>query len=582
MRLVADPVGRSSAHRHLEGCGACRRRLAQLQREQAALLTVGATPVAKTLALPPSSDDAAVDGEFEIETRLPTRIGRFPVRSWLSSGGQADLFLGTHPTLGADIVVKIAKHGGNEPDDALSVEHEARALASLQHPGLPRVLDADLHEGRPYLVMELLPGERLSAFLTRRPPTVGEIISRMLQLTDAVLAAHDRGFLHLDLKPDNVLVDGRGNAKLIDFGAAGLQLDRSETPKVPVVFGTPEYMSPEQRSGDPGLWSRRVDVYGLGGVLYFQLFGEAPHANGRPRPTFRPAAKPVWEPNRQSASDDVPQAQVRDDSPHFRLIAICRQALCHSEFGRQACVKCLADELRAVKQSTNLSTRSLAAMCVVLVGVMLGLTSWAISGADKPALTTPAALPPGQLRAQLLTDRGAIPLQQGAPLRTGDQLALFIDSPQPQPTELFLVVSPQIVVPCLPLAEVRDQGGQMRFPGGSDGWPIGSLDRCGLLISIHRPPSATSSYDRLRDVLRSCVVELSHEINCAELRASGPDPDARRRLGSLTSLWKEQTAAEHLQQLQVALDAEFSSYHAIVFRFDAAAGKRDASPRLTW
>lgn len=167
---------------------------------------------------------------------------------------------------------------------------EARATSSLNHPGICTIYDIASHNGLPIIVMELLEGETLKTRLDRNPLTVNETIEFGIQLADALEAAHQRGIIHRDIKPGNIFLTSRGQAKILDFGLAKLKAE----PKIPelvtaraahhdtreaitnlsVIPGTTLYMSPEQAQGK--LLDERTDLFSLGVVLYESVTGHKP------------------------------------------------------------------------------------------------------------------------------------------------------------------------------------------------------------------------------------------------------------------------------------------------------------------
>jgi hypothetical protein len=152
---------------------------------------------------------------------------------------------------------------------------EAEILGAMQHPGIAHVFEAGLDERSgtpwPYMAMELVEGEKLTAFAHRRRLSPSARVALLLRVCDAVHHAHQRGVIHRDLKPANVLVDGTSQPKVLDFGIARALESAAGALELPtlVPIGTPAYMSPEQREG-AAVVDVRSDVYSLG-VLGFEL-----------------------------------------------------------------------------------------------------------------------------------------------------------------------------------------------------------------------------------------------------------------------------------------------------------------------
>ena len=212
-----------------------------------------------------------------------TLLGKYKVERLLGQGGMGSVWLGTHVITGRQVAVKVL-------DDRFLANtavvqrfgREARAASAIQHEGIVEVLDLDMtEEGVPFLVMEFLEGESLATRIERKGKLSEEETVRLgVQLLDALNAAHDRGVIHRDLKPDNVFVVPTGRrgerVKILDFGISSK--NDEVTAKLTVtgsVLGTPHYMSPEQASGDQDL-DRRADIYAAGVLLYECVVGQVP------------------------------------------------------------------------------------------------------------------------------------------------------------------------------------------------------------------------------------------------------------------------------------------------------------------
>ncbi len=188
--------------------------------------------------------------------------GRYLLERKLGHGGMAVVWLATDERLDREVAIKVLS-------DTLTADHdyrgrfarEARVAAGLQHPNLVSVYDYDAGE-RPYLVMEYIEGGDLAARLEAgRPPAAEKLATGLLS---ALSHIHAAGVLHRDIKPQNVLVDGYGHARLSDFGIARPR-DASSLTRTGMVIGTETYLAPEVRAGEPA--SERSDLYSLGVLL---------------------------------------------------------------------------------------------------------------------------------------------------------------------------------------------------------------------------------------------------------------------------------------------------------------------------
>jgi len=208
-------------------------------------------------------------------TLVPGQLleGTYELVERLGGGGMGVVYRARDHRLGRDVAVKVLRLGGGRADEDVRrlFEREARATAQLLHPNIVTLHHVGEHNGHPYLVLELLSGETLSARLARR----GRLpVAEALQILDAVLAAlafaHERGVLHRDLKPNNVFITGDERVKVLDFGVA-LSLDTDPGP-VTRGAGTPGYMAPEQRDGSSDQ-DARTDVWAAAFLLLECLLG---------------------------------------------------------------------------------------------------------------------------------------------------------------------------------------------------------------------------------------------------------------------------------------------------------------------
>jgi hypothetical protein len=214
------------------------------------------------------------------------RVGHYKVLAHLGSGGMGSVYRVEHVALGRTLALKVlhASVLSHEPDAAARFLREARAAARIKHGGIVEVFDfGHLPDGRPYIVMELLTGTSLTDLLVSGPLEPRRAIGVVKQLASALAAAHERGVVHADLSPSNVLIEESEQGtvvKLVDFGLAQLRDDdlaRSENKSAEYVFGTPSYISPEQIRGQGA--EERSDIYSLGALLYEMLTGYPPYTS---------------------------------------------------------------------------------------------------------------------------------------------------------------------------------------------------------------------------------------------------------------------------------------------------------------
>ena len=257
-----------------------------------------------------------------MSTLLGTSLnGRYRLEARIGAGGMSTVYRATDVTLERQVAIKLMnREVASDSDQLERFRREARAVAQLSHPHIVGVIDAGEDDGRPYIVLEYVEGETLKDRIRRngRLP-ITESVAYAIEIARALGAAHARHIVHRDVKPQNVLIDPEGSAKVTDFGIArtleedGLTADGR-------VLGTTDYVSPEQALGHHV--TGQSDLYSLGIVLYEMLTGEVPFS-GREPGRGGDEARPRGDPRRagqaprglgragRRAGDGDGQARVR-------------------------------------------------------------------------------------------------------------------------------------------------------------------------------------------------------------------------------------------------------------------------------
>jgi eukaryotic-like serine/threonine-protein kinase len=258
--------------------------------------------------------------------------GRYRLGTLLATGGMGEVWAARDVVLDRTVAVKVLGWAlAGDGRAAERMRREARAAGRLEHPNIARVLDLGEHDGRPYLVMELLEGESLDARIARAGPMAPAEAARVVAaVADALEAAHGAGIVHRDVKPGNVFLTADGGVKVLDFGIAWAAGEAALT--TGDLMGTAAYLAPERVLGHRA--TPAADVYALGVVLYELLAGRRPfeagsdielamaHVNARPEPlgVVAPATPPA-------------------------LVAACEQAMAKDPSARPPSAAVLADLL---------------------------------------------------------------------------------------------------------------------------------------------------------------------------------------------------------------------------------------------
>jgi eukaryotic-like serine/threonine-protein kinase len=218
--------------------------------------------------------------------------GTYKIEALLGRGGMGAVFLASHQRLaGKQVAIKILHTEIEDTDVVARFKREAEIAARLNHPNIVGVIDYNLAaDGTPYLVLDYLQGETLAQCIARGPLPLDQVVSIVRQIGSALAAAHRAGIVHRDLKPQNIFlvpteVDGRmvEIAKVLDFGISKIRGSQTVKTQDSALLGTPQYMAPEQATGQHASVDERTDVFALGAIVYEMLSG---------RPAFAGASIP--------------------------------------------------------------------------------------------------------------------------------------------------------------------------------------------------------------------------------------------------------------------------------------------------
>ncbi len=298
-------------------------------------------------------NDPDGDGDdLKAPRRAPTQVGPYRIIRQLGRGGMGTVYLAEAAVscpvpMGRPVAIKVLRR--TDPEERRRFEREAAYLQSLRHPGIVRVLDSGEHEGRPFLVMQLIDGKRLDDLVLKGPLSERLAAEYTVQALEALHVAHLAGILHRDIKPGNIMLDEAGVVRILDFGLASHMHHESRLTRTGNVVGTPAYMSPEQASGSRDDVGRRSDVYSMGACLYELLTAFQPFTADNSVAVLR------------RIIDDplVPPSQLRPGLSR-ELETVVMVAMAKDPRDRYATAEAMAEDLRRYLASGRVKAKRLS------------------------------------------------------------------------------------------------------------------------------------------------------------------------------------------------------------------------------
>ncbi len=287
---------------------------------------------------------------MQLETGV--RIASFEVHARIGSGGMGTVYQAHDPRLGRKVAIKVMNDRLENRDDCLQrFAREARSASALNHPNIITIYEVGEFDGAPFIAMELVEGRQLRDLLAHGALPVRKIVNIAAQIADGLAAAHERGIVHRDMKPENVMITGDGLAKILDFGLARLspatdpdedtaELFASERNR---LIGTTAYMSPEQASGEA--IDFRSDQFSFGSVLFEMATGLRAFARGSTAATLEAIVN----------EDPVAVQRLNPNIP-APLCWIIERCLAKDPAERYASTRDLAHEIRSLREHLGDST----------------------------------------------------------------------------------------------------------------------------------------------------------------------------------------------------------------------------------
>jgi len=304
-------------------------------------LALEAQPTLTSISNPPPPGPRSYAEPPETETKHPvvgTRlgyVGDYELLEEIARGGMGVVYRARQSSLKRIVAVKMIRSGEFAGEaEVKRLRAEAEAAANLKHPNIVAIHEIGEHDGRHYFSMDFVAGKNLAQTVGGQPAPARQAAEWLKAIAEAVQFAHQRGVLHRDLKPQNILVDAEGRPHVTDFGLAkDLHADSGVT-QTGAVMGSPSYMAPEQARGRNDLVGPASDVYSLGAVLYELLTGRAP---------FRGAS--AMETLHRVANDEPARPRSLNQDAPADLETICLKCLEKDPLRRYPTARALAEDM---------------------------------------------------------------------------------------------------------------------------------------------------------------------------------------------------------------------------------------------
>jgi eukaryotic-like serine/threonine-protein kinase len=282
---------------------------------------------------------------------IGTKLGNYKILEKLGAGGQGTVYKAIDAKLGRTVVIKVLPEELTAREANLKrFEREARLASALDHPNICTIFDLNDIDGVHFIAMQYVPGRNVRQLVNGRPLDLSSALSITIQVADALAAAHAQGIVHRDIKAGNVMVNEKGQVKVLDFGLAKLLdadaartsgIHHTELTEVGVPYGTATYAAPEQARGDRV--DSRADVFSTGVLLYEMLTGKWPF-KGKTAVDVRHAVL---------HEEPIPVREARPDPVPLRLQEILDRALKKDPQDRFQRIAELRDELRTLARDVT-------------------------------------------------------------------------------------------------------------------------------------------------------------------------------------------------------------------------------------
>ena len=295
------------------------------------------------------SNFSLVDCESNAEAaQQPKQVGRFQLTSRIGVGGFGTVWKARDTELDRAVAIKIPRKGQLNGSEIELFFREARAAAQLRHRNIVPVHEVGRDGDTIFIVSDLILGESLAVWLEEQNPSTRKMTELLAKVADSLHYAHERGVVHRDFKPSNVMIDQEGEPHLMDFGLAKREAGEVTMTIDGRIVGTPAYMSPEQAAGGLHWVDRRTDIYSLGVVLFEVLTGELPFRGN------------VQMQIRERLTADPPDPRRLNQRAPRDLSTICLKCLEREPNRRYGTAREVAEELRRFLRGEPIAARPIS------------------------------------------------------------------------------------------------------------------------------------------------------------------------------------------------------------------------------
>ena len=328
-------------------------------------------------------------------------FGDYGLLEEIGRGGQGVVYRARQKSLNRTVALKVIGLGPWATETHLKrFRREAEAAASLEHSSIVPIYEVGERDGQCYFSMKFIEGGQLDEVVRREPISIRRAVELIAKVARTVHYAHEHGILHRDIKPGNILLDGKGEPHLTDFGLARLVEADSTVTRTLEVLGTPSYMAPEQAAGETTKLCKATDVYGLGAVFYQLLTGHPPFAGGT-----------TYETIKLLLETEPRQPRLLNPKVDRDLSIICLKCLEKDPKRRYSSALALADDLehwlkhepirarrngvfnRGRKWVRRNPTSALLAASLVALAAVIGWNAWKSEFIRPPVTNGVAVLP---------------------------------------------------------------------------------------------------------------------------------------------------------------------------------------------